>query len=66
MTGKGLMTLVEAAQFLGVGRTKLFELIREEQLPVVRLGPRLVRVQPERLSGWVAARESGPGYEEVA
>ena len=45
----------EVARLLGIGRTKVFELMAREELPVVRIG-RCVRVPREALSDWIASR----------
>jgi excisionase family DNA binding protein len=45
-----LLTLDQAATELGVGRTKLGQLINRRHLAVVRLGHRTVRVRPADLA----------------
>lgn len=47
-TSPRLLTAAEAAQRLGVSRWRLYELAREEIVPVVRLG-RSIRVDPGAL-----------------
>lgn len=52
MAGK-LIEMREAADVLGVSLEQAYSLARSGILPVVRLG-RLVRVDPDRLSEWIA------------
>jgi excisionase family DNA binding protein len=51
-----LLTIPQVAAMLGIGRTKVYELIDREGLPVIRFG-RAVRVSPLSLQQWVAQRE---------
>lgn len=43
----------QVAALLGIGRTKAFELMARNQLPVVRIG-RCVRVPSKELEAWIA------------
>jgi len=51
-----LLSVPEVAKTLGLGRTKVYELIATEGLPVVCFG-RAVRVSPTSLQRWLARRE---------
>ena len=51
-----LLTISEAAKILSLGRTKVYELIANEGLPVVRFG-RAIRVSPTSLQQWLQRRE---------
>ena len=51
-----LLSVPEVAQTLGLGRTKVYELIACEGLPVIRFG-RAVRVSVASLQQWVEQRE---------
>lgn len=51
-----LLSVPEAAKTLGLGRTKVYELIATEGLPVVRFG-RAVRVSVTSLQQWIQRRE---------
>jgi excisionase family DNA binding protein len=51
-----LLTIPQVCKVLGLGRTKVYELIQNEGLPVVRFG-KAVRVSPESLQRWLAKRE---------
>lgn len=53
-----LLRVEEAARVLGIGRTKVYELIAREELPVVRMG-RAVRIPRRSLSDWIEMRTSG-------
>jgi len=49
-----LLTVEEAADCLGVGRTYMFQLISRGEVPSVRVG-KLRRVKPEDLEAYVAS-----------
>lgn len=51
-----LWTISQVCQALHLGRTKVYELIDEEHLPVRRFG-RAVRVSPLELQRWLEQRE---------
>jgi excisionase family DNA binding protein len=51
-----LLTIPQVAAMLGLGRTKVYELIDREGLPVIRFG-RAVRVSSLSLQQWLAERE---------
>jgi excisionase family DNA binding protein len=55
---KLLFTPEEAARFLSVGRTKVYELIATGQLRSVRIGT-CRRISPEALSDFVALLQGG-------
>ena len=50
-----LLTIPQVAKALNLGRTKVYELIWKENLPIVRFG-RAVRVSKEELQNWLAKR----------
>ncbi len=50
-----LLRIEEVAKELGLGRTKVFELVAAGELPVVRIG-RAVRVPRAGLEVWVRER----------
>ncbi len=52
-----LLSLPEVAKALGLGRTKVYDLIATEGLPVVRFG-RAVRVSVASLQQWIDQREN--------
>ena len=49
-----LLTVEEAADCLGIGRTSMFDLITRGVVPSVRIG-KLRRVRPQELEGYVAS-----------
>jgi excisionase family DNA binding protein len=53
------MTVAEAAKVLGIGRNSAYEAIRRGELPVIRLGRRLV-VPTTALERLLASARSGP------
>jgi excisionase family DNA binding protein len=53
-----LLTVSQVAKMLNLGRTKVYELIATEGLPVVCFG-RAKRVSPTSLKRWLESREQG-------
>jgi excisionase family DNA binding protein len=51
-----LMTYLEAADYLHVGRSTLYDLVGRGELPFVRLSPRCVRFRVVDLVEFVEAR----------
>ena len=51
-----LLNIPQVATSLGLSRTKVYELIAVEGLPVVRFG-RAVRISPTSLQQWLERRE---------
>ena len=51
-----LLSIPDVATSLGLGRTKVYELIAQEGLPIIRFG-RSVRVSAASLQKWVEQRE---------
>ena len=51
-----LLSIPDVAASLGLGRSKVYELIAKEGLPVIRFG-RSVRVSAASLQKWVEQRE---------
>ena len=54
-----LLSIPDVAASLGLGRSKIYELIAKEGLPVIRFG-RSVRVSALSLQKWVEQREQQP------
>ena len=52
-----LLTVSQVTKALNLGRTKVYELIATEGLPVVRFG-KAVRVSPTSLQQWLERRQS--------
>ena len=51
-----LLRIPEVAETLGIGRTKIYEMIATGELPTVRIG-RAVRISVTTLQKWVEERE---------
>ena len=51
-----LLRIPEVAETLGIGRTKIYEMIATGELPTVRFG-RAVRISVTTLQKWVEERE---------
>jgi excisionase family DNA binding protein len=56
---KLLLSPVEAARRLGIGRSKIYELAADGALPVVRIG-KLIKFSPEGLRQWIEANQTTP------
>ena len=50
-----LLKPIEVAELLGLSRSKVFEMLAAEELPVVRIG-RVIRVPREQLDEWIEDR----------
>ena len=50
-----LLRAEEAAHMLGIGRTKIYEMIARGEIPALRIG-RLVRVPRHALEEWISDR----------
>jgi excisionase family DNA binding protein len=59
VSGK-LLTYTEAAEFLGLRRSTLYTFVSQGRVPCVRLGPRNVRFEADRLETWVASHRVEP------
>jgi excisionase family DNA binding protein len=53
-----LLKVHEVQAVLGLGRSKVYELMASGVLPVVRLGPRVARVPAHGLQRWIEERTS--------
>ena len=54
-----LYNIAQTAQLLGIGRDAVYELIKRDELPHVRLGERTVRVPRPLLEEWIRSRARG-------
>lgn len=50
---KLLLRIPEAAELVGLGRSKIYELIREGEIPIIRIG-RSLRIPAAELRLWVS------------
>ena len=55
---KLLLKVPEAAELVGLGRSKLYELMQAGEIPVIRIG-RGVRIPANGLREWVARQTEG-------
>jgi excisionase family DNA binding protein len=55
-----LLTAEEVAILLGIGRTKVFEMLASGELPAIRIG-RCVRISRDQLDGWIYAKLEAAG-----
>ncbi|MFQ3678837.1 MAG: helix-turn-helix domain-containing protein [Fimbriimonadaceae bacterium] len=56
-----LLTVREVCSWLGIGRSRFYELVRSGELPVIRLGPRGVRLRSSDLERFVEERQEFGG-----
>jgi excisionase family DNA binding protein len=61
---RALLTPTEVTQILGIGRSKVYELLACGELPTVRIG-RCIRVPKTSLEDWIKARITGHGYVDA-
>lgn len=54
---KLLLTAIEAGEAIGVGRTRIYELIATHQIPSVRIG-KSVRVPTKALQEWIDRQQA--------
>lgn len=54
-----LLTVLDVQRITNLGRTKVYELIRTGELPVIRIG-RALRVHEHSLEAWLHAHEDPP------
>ena len=59
LSDKGLLSVDEAAQYLGISRSKLWVLVSSGEIPSIKIG-RSRRVSTDRLRTWIADHESPP------
>ncbi len=60
-----LLTIPEAAERLGVGKTLVWQMVARNELPSVRLG-RLVRVPVPALDEWIREQTGAHGAAMLA
>ena len=60
------LTPGQAAQLLGVSRSKLYEMIRTHQIPAAPLPGRGYRLSAESLDQWLRSRERGGDMQGAA
>ncbi len=63
---KAILMVDEVAELLRVDRQRIYELVRTNQLPVIRLGQRQYRFDSDAIRRWLNAggsREAGASIE---
>ncbi len=61
-TPAGLLEVEEAAAWLKVSRSKLFELMRDhEDFPVIQISDKIIRFDPNSLYKWALKRQRRAG-----
>lgn len=58
---KQLLTPKEAANALGVHLNTMYRLISTNEIPALRLGPRLIRIQQEDLHNYLKGQSNANG-----
>lgn len=58
-----LLRAGEAALLLGIGRTKVFEMLATGELPAIRIG-RCVRISRDQLERWVVERARAQPWDQ--
>lgn len=53
-----LLSVDSAAQLMGIGRTKAYEMVKCGQLPLVRIGTRVL-IPREALEDWIVRHTEG-------
>lgn len=53
----GLLNVEGAAKWLGVSRSKLFELMHEKDFPVIVITTKMIRFDPQSLYQWALKRQ---------
>ena len=51
----------EVVELLGIGRSKLYELVSEGQIPHVRIG-RCIRIPSQSIEPWISAQLKGEAF----
>jgi excisionase family DNA binding protein len=64
-TGEQLLRPEDVQKILRVGRSKVYEMIAEGELPILRIG-RAVRIPRRELERWIAERTSGGQSDQAA
>ena len=59
-----LLTTHEVMQWLRVSRHELGKLIAEDGLPVIKLGYRTLRFDPDAVKRWLERRQTDEGVRE--
>lgn len=55
-----LLTVKEAAEYLGLSRATIFKLLRNGQLARIKLGPQTTRLDLTDINRYIEAHKNGP------
>ncbi len=58
-----LLSYDDAADLLSLPKGTLYSLVNQRRIPYVRLGPRLVRFDKNKLEAWVSDRSVSEGAD---
>jgi len=57
----GMLTIEQVARFLGLGRSKCYDMVARGELPQpIRFGPRSMRISRTVLEQWLSERQAVP------
>ena len=48
-----LLTVIEMAQVLRIGRNSAYELVYQKNFPILKLGPKKIRIPKGELLAWI-------------
>ncbi len=54
--GKLLLKVMEAGEMLGIGRSRMYEMVDTKELPSIRIG-KSIRIPVKALNQWVEERQ---------
>jgi len=60
---KLLLNITEAAELVGLGKTKFYELVQSRDIPSIRIG-RAVRISATALRAWVAKQSEDADHAD--
>lgn len=58
-----LLTVLEMAQVLRIGKNAAYKLVYKNQFPILKLGPKKIRIPKSKLLEWIEDKQSN--LEEV-
>ena len=59
-TEEGLWTAPQVARFLRVSKAQVYTWARDGVIPAVKLGPAIVRFEPDAIRAWAKQRATNP------
>lgn len=55
MSLERLLTVAEAADLLALPKARVYELIREQRFPAIRIGVRQLRINPKAVEAFISS-----------